>query len=97
MQLSALGSLALLIITAKGVAAAPPNGFSAFFSTFNHQGCDIQSQGMTLVEETNNSDCLDLEYPALSVNLDEIQEGCWGKLTLTRHRLKPSCSYNLKI
>ncbi|SPO06796.1 uncharacterized protein DNG_09490 [Cephalotrichum gorgonifer] len=77
MHISAVGSLGLLALSAKGVVAAPPNGYSAFFSTFNHPGCDIQSLGMTTVEATKVGDCVDLEYPATSVNLDEVQEGCW--------------------
>lgn len=83
MHLSALSYLVLLAVGAKGVAAAPPKGYSAFFSTFNHAGCDIQSLGMTTVEESKVGDCVDLTYSALSVNLEEVQEGCWRKLILT--------------
>ncbi|KAI5922632.1 hypothetical protein F4810DRAFT_672055 [Camillea tinctor] len=78
MHYSALSSVALLLLSVRGTAATPaPNGYLAFFSTFNHAGCDIQSWGMTTVPEADISDCLAFEYPALSVSLDSIKEGCF--------------------
>ncbi|KAH8767197.1 hypothetical protein F5883DRAFT_644211 [Diaporthe sp. PMI_573] len=77
MHFPALSSVALLVLSAKGTSAVPPpNGYVAFYSIFDHVGCDIQSHGLTTVEENAVGDCLNFIYPAISVSLEELKEGC---------------------
>lgn len=80
MHFSALSSILLLALSTKSAADAPPKGYSAYFSIFNHIGCDIQSLGVTTVQESQVGECLTFSYPAISASLDSIQEGCARKL-----------------
>lgn len=83
MHVSALGSIILLAFSTKSAAGAPPKGYSAYFSTFDHIGCDIQSLGLTTIQESQVGECLTFSYPAISASLESIQEGCARKLIPT--------------
>jgi hypothetical protein len=81
MHFSAPPSLLLVALGAHGTfaRAIPPNGYSAFYTIFDHAGCDVSSRGMRTVSDTEVGQCLNFTYPAMSVTLDSIKEGCSGK------------------
>ncbi|KAK4232985.1 hypothetical protein C8A03DRAFT_19844 [Achaetomium macrosporum] len=77
MHFSALMPLALLALGAQGtLAGVIPNGYSAFYSIFDHVGCNMASHGMTTVSDTSLGQCLNFTYPAISVNVDSLKDGC---------------------
>lgn len=84
MHFSSVSSLALMAVGATASAIPPPpKGMSAYFTTYNHLKCDIQSQGLTIVEDDTVGLCQDMKYSAISLTVDNVKEGCTGKATLS--------------
>jgi hypothetical protein len=85
MHAFAFKSLALFLLSGKGAltaSAPPPNGYVAFYSIFDHLGCDSYSRGLTTVPESKANQCLNFTYPSTSVDLEQLKEGCSGKFVM---------------
>lgn len=77
-----LSSLAVLALRASATPVDPPSGYSASYSTFNNLNCDTQSWGMQLIPKDVVGLCENLSHPAISVDLNNLAEGCSGRLIL---------------
>ncbi|KEZ44898.1 hypothetical protein SAPIO_CDS2237 [Scedosporium apiospermum] len=71
-----LSSLAVLALRASATPVDPPSGYSASYSTFNNLNCDTQSWSMQLIPKDVVGLCEDLSHPAISVDLNNLAEGC---------------------
>ena len=73
MYTSTLASVAAFTFS---VTAIPSTGYAAYYSPFNRMDRGIQSLGPTAVHEQVAGDSLNFSESTLSMEVQELREGC---------------------